>query len=61
MPAERTTGLTYRVWLTERDFVEPDLLYLAPQSAGKVEAPFVRGGPDLVVEMAPLAELVALA
>lgn len=39
------------VWLTERDFVEPDLLYLRPQSAGKVEAPFIRGGPDLVVEI----------
>lgn len=39
------------VWLTERDFLEPDLLYVGAGRAATIEDRFVRGGPDLVVEV----------
>jgi Uma2 family endonuclease len=39
------------VYFSSADVVEPDLIYLSPQSLEKVEMRFVRSAPDLVVEV----------
>jgi Uma2 family endonuclease len=39
------------VYFSETNVVEPDVIYLSPQSLVKVEKPFVRSAPDLVVEV----------
>ncbi len=39
------------VLLSDRDVVEPDVLYVAPDHLNRVEPPFVRGAPDLVIEV----------
>lgn len=39
------------VFLTDRNVVEPDVLYVGPENVGRVERPFVRGAPDVVVEV----------
>ncbi len=39
------------VLLSDRDVVEPDVLYVAAEHAGRVEERFVRGAPYLVVEV----------
>jgi Uma2 family endonuclease len=39
------------VYLSETNVVEPDVLYLGPSSLERVEKPFVRSAPDLVVEV----------
>ena len=39
------------VFLTDTHVVEPDVLYVRPDNVGKVELPFVRGAPDVVVEV----------
>jgi Uma2 family endonuclease len=39
------------VLFTERDIVEPDVLYVRREHAQRVEQAFVRGAPDLVVEV----------
>jgi Uma2 family endonuclease len=39
------------VLFSEMDVVEPDVLYVGPESLGKVEKRFVRSAPDLVVEV----------
>jgi Uma2 family endonuclease len=39
------------VYFSDTSVVEPDVLYVAPESLGKVEQRFVRSAPDLVVEV----------
>lgn len=39
------------VFFTQRDVVEPDVLYVAPEHLDRVEPRFVRSAPDLVVEV----------
>src|SRR5262249_35719078 len=39
------------VFFTDRDVVEPDVLFIAQANLGRVELPFVRGAPDVVVEV----------
>lgn len=39
------------VHLSNRDFVEPDVVFLTPSSLGKVEKAFIRSAPDIVVEV----------
>src|SRR5919197_5828796 len=39
------------VYLSETNVVEPDVLYLGPSSLERVEKPFVRSAPDLLVEV----------
>lgn len=39
------------VYLTKKDIVEPDAVFVGPENVGKIELPFVRGTPDLVVEV----------
>jgi Uma2 family endonuclease len=39
------------VYFSEADIVEPDVIYVAPESLRKVEKPFIRSAPDLVVEV----------
>ncbi|MGH8932409.1 MAG: Uma2 family endonuclease [Egibacteraceae bacterium] len=39
------------VYFAHDDVAEPDVLYLLPQHLDRVEDKFVRGAPDLVVEM----------
>ncbi|MDP9342552.1 MAG: Uma2 family endonuclease [Actinomycetota bacterium] len=39
------------VFLTETNVVEPDVLFVRPENVSKVERPFVRGAPDLVMEV----------
>jgi Uma2 family endonuclease len=39
------------VFLTDRDVVEPDVLFVTKPNLARVELPFVRGAPDVVVEV----------
>lgn len=39
------------VWFDDRNVLAPDVLYLAPDAGGRVEAQRVAGPPDLVVEV----------
>jgi Uma2 family endonuclease len=39
------------VYLSHTNVLEPDVLFVRPEHAGRVEGPFVRGAPDLVVEV----------
>lgn len=39
------------VYFTERDVVEPDVLFIRRDNAERVEDRFIRGAPDLVVEV----------
>ena len=39
------------VFLSDVNVVEPDVLYVRPEHVGKVERPFVRSAPDVVVEV----------
>ncbi|MDP9342555.1 MAG: Uma2 family endonuclease [Actinomycetota bacterium] len=39
------------VFLADTNVVEPDVLFVRPENVSKVERPFVRGAPDLVVEV----------
>lgn len=39
------------VYLSHTDLLEPDVLFVRPEHAGRLEQPFVRGAPDLVVEV----------
>ncbi len=39
------------VFLSDRDVVEPDVLFVRPEHAGRVEPRFVRSAPDVVVEV----------
>jgi Uma2 family endonuclease len=39
------------VFLSDVNVVEPDVLYVRPENVSRVELPFVRGAPDLVVEV----------
>lgn len=39
------------VYLSESNFVEPDVLFVSEEHRDRVEKPFVRGAPDLVVEV----------
>ena len=39
------------VFLSERDVVEPDVLFLTAANLSRAERPFIRGAPDVVVEV----------
>ncbi|MDP9405012.1 MAG: Uma2 family endonuclease [Actinomycetota bacterium] len=39
------------VYLSASDVVEPDVLYVAPEHLDRIEERFVRGAPDVVVEV----------
>jgi len=39
------------VYLDDRNFVEPDVTFILAQHASKIENEFIRGAPDLVVEI----------
>jgi len=39
------------VFFSDANFVEPDVLFVSPEHVDRVERPFVRGAPDLVVEV----------
>jgi len=39
------------VHLSESNVVEPDVLYLRPENAGRVETKLVRSAPDVVIEV----------
>jgi len=39
------------VFVSDTNVVEPDVLYVRPGNAGRVEVRFVRSAPDLVVEV----------
>lgn len=39
------------VYFTEHDVVEPDVLFVRPEHLARLEQRFVRGAPDLVVEV----------
>ncbi len=39
------------VYFSDRDVVLPDLLYLAPESSYRAEEQFIRGAPDIIVEV----------
>jgi Uma2 family endonuclease len=39
------------VFLSARDVVEPDVLFLTAANLSKAERPFIRGAPDIVVEV----------
>jgi len=39
------------VFFTDRDRVEPDVLFVRAEHLDRVELPSIRGGPDLVVEI----------
>lgn len=39
------------VYFSERNFVEPDVLFVRAENLDRVEEPYVRGAPDLVVEV----------
>ncbi|MGH2748510.1 MAG: Uma2 family endonuclease [Actinomycetota bacterium] len=39
------------VFLSETNFVEPDVLFVTADHLERIEAPFVRGAPDIVVEV----------
>lgn len=63
--AKRRGGKVYvaptDVFFTDRDVVEPDVLYVGPESVGRVERRFVRGPPDIVVEVSsPSSRLLEL-
>jgi Uma2 family endonuclease len=39
------------VYLSDVNFVEPDVIYIGPEHADRVEAKYVRSAPDLAVEV----------
>jgi Uma2 family endonuclease len=39
------------VFFGDRDVVEPDVLYVTAEHLARVELPFVRGAPDIVIEV----------
>jgi Uma2 family endonuclease len=39
------------VFLTDTNVVEPDVLYVGPENVDRIEKAFVRGSPDIVVEV----------
>lgn len=39
------------VYLSHTNVLEPDVLFVRPENVGRLERPFVRGAPDLVVEV----------
>ncbi|MGH8884991.1 MAG: Uma2 family endonuclease [Egibacteraceae bacterium] len=39
------------VYFCEQDVLEPDVLYIRPEHSDRIEERFVRGAPDLVVEV----------
>jgi len=39
------------VFFSETSVVEPDVLFVRPENISRVEEPFVRGAPDVVVEV----------
>ena len=39
------------VFLSESNFVEPDVLFVSQEHLDRLDKPFVRGAPDLVVEV----------
>jgi Uma2 family endonuclease len=39
------------VFLSDRDVVEPDVLFVTKANIARVELPFVRGAPDVVIEV----------
>ena len=39
------------VYFTERDVVEPDVLFVTAEHADRIEDRFIRGAPDLVIEV----------
>jgi Uma2 family endonuclease len=39
------------IYFTDRNVVEPDVVYVRAEHLGRDEEPFVRGAPDLVVEV----------
>src|SRR6266852_3286994 len=41
----------YDVYFSETNVVEPDVIFVGPQSQGKIEKQFIRSAPDLVVEV----------
>src|SRR5438445_9778985 len=41
----------YDVYLSETNVVEPDLIFVGPQSQTKIEKQCIRSAPDLVVEI----------
>lgn len=47
---EALTG-PFDVFFSDRNVVEPDVLYVRPENLGRMEERFVRSAPDLVVEV----------
>lgn len=47
---EALTG-PFDVFFSDRNVVEPDVLYVGPENLGRMEERFVRSAPDLVVEV----------
>jgi Uma2 family endonuclease len=41
----------FDVYLSDSDVVEPDVLFITPDNRNKIESPFIRGAPDIVVEI----------
>lgn len=41
----------YDVYFSETNVVEPDVIFVGPQSQTKIEKQFIRSAPDLVVEV----------
>src|SRR3954466_228677 len=39
------------VYLDEHDIVQPDVLWISPESNCKIELKYISGAPDLVVEV----------
>ena len=41
----------FDVYLSQSDVVEPDVLFVTPNNRKKLESQFVRGAPDIVIEV----------
>lgn len=44
-------GAVTGVHLSDENFVEPDVIYVRPRSMHKIERAFMRGAPDILVEV----------
>lgn len=44
-------GLPINTYLSERDVVEPDCVYVRPENVGRVEYQRIVGPPDLIIEI----------